>query len=174
MKMMTKFLPLLIILFLTGCSPSQNSTNSTNLLTPLQPPTPERYQQELEVVRRGSFKKKRLLNRSEEDVYWKLVNYCKERNLKVFAQVSLGEILSADSENYRYINSKRVDFCITNSNLMPVAVVEYQGSGHANSTSEERDAIKREATEIAKMYYIEIHVGSENNISDILNSHFNS
>jgi hypothetical protein len=57
---------------------------------------------------------------------------------------------------------------------MPVAVVEYQGSGHANNTSEERDAIKREATEIAKMYYIEIHVGSENNINDILNSHFNS
>ena len=169
---MTKLIPLLLVVFLTGCSPSNQSTNAANQIAPLQPPTPERYQQELEIVRRGSFKKKRLLNRSEEDVYAKLLDYCNERNLHVFAQVSLGEILSADSANYRFINSKRVDFCITNSNLMPIAVVEYQGSGHTNSTSEERDAIKRQATEIAQMHYIEIHVGAENQVGEILNSYF--
>ena len=170
---MTKLLPLLLLLLLAGCSPSnQTSGQAGGQIAPLQPPTPERYQQELAIVRRGNFKKKRLLNRSEEEVYRRLEAYCDERNLKVFAQVSLGEILSADSENYRFINSKRVDFCITNSNLMPVAVVEYQGSGHKNTTSTERDAIKREATEIAQMHYIEIHVGAEREVGEILNRYF--
>jgi len=157
----TKILtPVLLLCLLTGCSPfTQNTTTSGNLLTP----TP---------VRRGKFKKKRLMNKSEEHIYWKLVGYCKNRNLNVFTQVSLGEILNANSEHYRYINAKRVDFCITDRNFMPVAVVEYQGSGHFNETYQERDAIKRQAVESAGLFYIPLHVGEEENVVNILESHF--
>lgn len=114
------------------------------------------------------------MNKSEETVYWNLVRYCKDKQLKVFTQVSLGEILNADSEHYRYINAKRVDFCITNRNFMPVAVVEYQGSGHFNETYEERDAIKREAVESAGLFYIPLNVGEENNTAVIFDQHLAS
>jgi hypothetical protein len=51
---------------------------------------------------------------------------------------------------------------------MPIAVVEYQGSGHKNSTSDERDAVKRAAVENADMHFIEINVGEERQAHEIL------
>ena len=164
----------IIIVLLTGCSPSPQSGSSqggNTQISPTQPPTPERYRQELEIVRRGNYKKQRLLNKSEERVYRNLLSYCDDRNLKVFSQVSLGEVLSAGTEHYRFINAKRIDFCITDRNFMPVAAVEYQGSGHFNETSEERDGVKRTAIESANMHYIAIDVGSENDVDRILNSY---
>lgn len=29
------------------------------------------------------------------------------------------------------VNSKRVDFCITDNSFWPLAVIEFQGSGHS-------------------------------------------
>jgi len=160
---------LLVILLLSGCSPNQQqSGQSGSLLSSSPPPTPERYRQELEVVRRGNFKKKRMLNKKEETVYGNLMTCCNERKLNVFAQVSLGEILASGGEEYRYINSKRVDFCITDKRFYPIAVVEYQGSGHVNETSKERDRIKREAVENAGIAYISLEVGQENDVQEVL------
>lgn len=160
---------IVVILLLSGCSNSKHlQSNSGSLLTPPVPPTPARYRQELEVVRRGKFKKMRVLNRKEEQVYWNLMDYCNQKNYKLFAQVSLGEILSSSGEEYRYINSKRVDFCITDKSFYPIAVVEYQGSGHHNETSEERDSVKREAVEKAGISYISLNVGRENDVEEEL------
>lgn len=163
---------IVVVLLLSGCSNGkQLQGNSGSLLTPSVPPTPARYRQELEVVRRGKFKKMRVLNKKEEQVYWNLMDYCNQKSYKVFAQVSLGEILSSPGEEYRYINSKRVDFCISDRNFYPVAVVEYQGSGHHNETSEERDIVKREAVEKAGITYISLNVGRENDVEEELQSH---
>lgn len=170
-NMKNKLLPLAAIAFLiVGCSPTnQTSTSATSgTIAPIPAPTPERYRQELEIVRRGNFKRQRLLNKSEESLYWRLEDYCSQNDLKLFAQVSLGEILTTRREDYRFVNSKRVDFCITDSNLMPIAVVEYQGSGHKNSTSNERDAVKRAAVENADVLFIEINVGEERQAHEIL------
>lgn len=172
-----KLLPLLLLVFfVSGCSPSnQGGTQaSSTTIAPIPAPTPERYRQELEIVRRGNFKKQRLLNKSEESLYWRLEDYCSQNNFQIFAQVSLGEILSTRTEDYRFVNSKRVDFCITDSNLMPVAVVEYQGSGHKNNTSDERDAVKRAAVENANVFYIEINVGEERQAHEILDRYLMS
>lgn len=163
---------LVVVVLLSGCSksPSQGA-QSGSLLSTSPPPTPARYRQELEVVRRGNFKKRRILNKKEEEVYWELVKYCKQNNLKVFAQVSLGEIVSSGGEEYRYVNSKRVDFCITDRGFYPIAVVEYQGSGHMNETSEERDGVKREAVENAGITYVSLNVGSEHRVAEELQDH---
>lgn len=164
---------LITLLLISGCSQSpQNTQASNSQIAPAPPPTPERYRQELEIVRRGNYRRQRLMNKSEERVYRNLVSYCDDRNLKVFSQVSLGEILSAGTEYYRFINAKRIDFCITDHNLMPVAAVEYQGSGHFNETSEERDEVKRTAIESADLFYISVNVGSENEVGRILDRYF--
>ena len=165
---MKKALLVVTTLLLTACSQDPRTLNSAHTSTAPTPPTPAKYRQELEVVRQGRYRKKRLMNKSEERVYWNLVNYCQDRNLKVFSQVSLGEVLNAEGEFYRFINAKRIDFCITNSNFIPLAAVEYQGSGHVNETSEERDEVKRTAIESAGILYISLNVGSESDIGDML------
>jgi hypothetical protein len=80
----------------------------------------------------------------------------------VFPQVSLGEILhTAVDDAYRAINSKRCDFLIANRRGYPVAVLEYQGSGHnIGGTAERRDRIKRIALEKAGVRYVEIKEGT--------------
>ena len=168
-----KLFPLLVLaLLLSACSPSNQSNTPSGTIAPIPAPTPERYRQELEIVRRGNFKKQRLLNKSEESLYWRLEDYCSQRDFHLFAQVSLGEILSTRMEDYRFVNSKRVDFCITDKHLMPIAVVEYQGSGHKNNTSNERDAVKRAAVENANVFYIEINAGEERQAHAILDKFF--
>ena len=86
----------------------------------------------------------------------------------VFPQVSLGEILRTDPANgieadaaYRAINSKRCDLLLTDRSGTPVAVLEYQGSGHGiGSTAGQRDDIKRRALERAGVRYVEIREGT--------------
>lgn len=82
----------------------------------------------------------------------------------VFPQLSLGEIIhtSADlqwqaKEAHRPINSKRCDLLIADRNGKPVALLEYQGSGHdIDGTAQRRDEIKRIALERAGARYVEI------------------
>ncbi|QQP85087.1 DUF2726 domain-containing protein [Entomomonas asaccharolytica] len=66
---------------------------------------------------------------------------------RVFAQVSLGEILSSETRYaYRCINTKRVDILIIDGAGNPILAVEYQGEGHYQSSAALRDAIKRSFT----------------------------
>ncbi len=75
----------------------------------------------------------------------------------IFGQVNLGEVLSCDNEEgYRFINSKRVDICITDRKYLPIAIIEVNGSGHDNDTSGFRDGIKKIALENAGIQYIAI------------------
>lgn len=48
----------------------------------------------------------------------------------------------ADREAFRWINSKRADFLMVDSEGWPVAMIEYQGSGNYQGSASERDAIK--------------------------------
>ena len=62
---------------------------------------------------------------------------------------------------YRAINSKRCDLVIADRYGNPVAVLEYQGSGHnIGGTAGKRDEIKRIALERAGVRFVEIMDGT--------------
>ncbi len=115
--------------------------------------------QQLHAVMAAPFQKRRLLSLSEYHTF-KIVEdemaaAC--RGYRVFAQTSLGEILtSPDSDAFHSINSKRVDILIVDGGGWPVAAVEYQGAGHYQGTAAGRDAVKKEALRKAGIRYIEV------------------
>lgn len=76
---------------------------------------------------------------------------------RVFAQVSLGEILDSGYDlARRCINSKRLDILIIDGSGNPLLAVEYQGTGHYKSDAALRDAVKKEALRKAGVGYIEV------------------
>ena len=115
--------------------------------------------EQLRLVMGASFKKRRLLSRSEAYVLYAAERAISTVDLKwrVMAQVSLGEVLSSpDARAYSAINSKRVDLLIVSRNGDPIAAIEYQGHGHYQGTAAARDAVKREALRKAEVRYIEV------------------
>ncbi len=115
-----------------------------------------------------NFEAVRLLNKQEVKVYEALVENIQiqsNNQYKVFAQVSLGEILrNSDRSSFNRINQKRVDFCIVNSDYMPIAAIEYHGGGHFRGNYQERDEIKQQAVEYAGLVY---HAIFEHNLDNI-------
>lgn len=115
-----------------------------------------------------NFEAVRLLNKQEVKVYEALVETIQIQSgnqYKVFAQVSLGEILkNYDRSSFNRINQKRVDFCIVNSDYMPIAAIEYHGGGHFRGNYQERDEIKQQAVEYAGLVY---HAIFEHNLDNI-------
>ena len=83
-------------------------------------------------------------------------------------QVSLGQIIGTERAGepeseaaYRAINSKRCDLLLADRSGNPVAVLEFQGSGHdIGGTAKRRDEIKRIALERAGVRFIEIADGT--------------
>ncbi len=150
------------LFLLSGCT----IDGFENRTTPTWP-TPSHNQEEIAHVRRNRYDWQPILNYSERKLYWKLINQCsKNKNGIVFAQVSLGEILQhKDYSVYKDVNSKRCDFCITDRNFNPVAVIEYHGEGHYGETSNLRDTVKRNAVESAGLLYFAI---TPNNIDNQL------
>lgn len=80
---------------------------------------------------------------------------------RVLAQVSLGEVLRCESiDGFNAINAKRVDLLLIDRKMMPLAAIEYQGSGHhLDGTAAARDAVKKEALRKAGIGFIEIGEG---------------
>jgi hypothetical protein len=115
--------------------------------------------QQLHAVMEAPFQKRRLLSYLEYNTF-KIVEdemIAARRGHRVFAQTSLGEILtSPNSDAFHSINSKRVDILIVDSGGWPVAAIEYQGGGHYQGTAAGRDAIKKEALRKAGIRYIEV------------------
>ncbi|TCP12901.1 uncharacterized protein DUF2726 [Bisgaardia hudsonensis] len=109
----------------------------------------------------ADFQKAPLMNKCEYKLYIRLIKLLNEqyynKGLRLFSQVSMGEFLkSKDSEAFKLINSKRVDFLIINNIGLPVVVIEYQGNGHFDNNFIERDAIKREVCRKVGIEFIEI------------------
>ncbi len=111
--------------------------------TPRNPATDQ-----LATVMKAEFYAKRLMSRQEARVFYALERGLAKHPLgwRVMAQVSLGEVLgSTDTNAFQAVNSKRVDMLIIARDGLPIAAVEYQGSGHYQGTAAARDAVKREA-----------------------------
>jgi Protein of unknown function (DUF2726) len=118
-----------------------------------------RYRQQMKAIATGSFQKQRLMNASEFQIFRVLERdvAIRQGGFRVFAQASLGEVLTSASESaYFAVNSKRVDVLIVDKAGYPALAVEYQGQGHNSATSAQRDAIKKTALEKAGVGYLEI------------------
>jgi len=110
------------------------------------------------------WRSKRVLNEGEAAVYISASSILADidPDWRVWPQVSLGEVLrtegrsDADREAFRWINSKRADFLVVDGEGWPVAVIEYQGSGHYQGNASERDAVKRTVLPRAGIRYIEV------------------
>ncbi|WP_165352878.1 DUF2726 domain-containing protein [Loktanella sp. IMCC34160] len=84
-------------------------------------------------------------------------------DMMVFPQVSYGEFLkTSDRKLFWSFNAKRADMVIIAADYRPVAVVEYQGSGHWGRTrrdgrdAERRDTLKRRVLARAGLPLIEV------------------
>ena len=114
---------------------------------------------QLRTVLGAKFRPKRFLNRGESRVFAALEPILAEvaPGWRVMAQVSLGEVLDADSvEAFNTINAKRVDFLLIDDQLRPRHAVEYQGQGHHQGPAAARDAVKREALRRAGIGFVEV------------------
>ena len=88
----------------------------------------------------------------------------------VFPQVSLGQIIGTERAGepesnaaHQAINSKRCDLFIADRSGTPIAVFEFQDSGHdIGGTATRRDEIKKIALERAGVQFIEIKDGTAN------------
>jgi Protein of unknown function (DUF2726) len=132
--------------------------------------------QQLEAVTRETvkFTATRGMGRGEYDLFRAALNVTRQSfptgsyPFFVFPQVALGQIIRTTApldwqadHAHRAINSKRCDFLIADRHGNPVAVLEYQGSGHdIGGTAERRDRIKRIALERAGVRYVEIRDGA--------------
>jgi Protein of unknown function (DUF2726) len=118
---------------------------------------------QLSTVMAAEFRPQRLLNSKELPVFMTAEKALNDlgSQWRLMAQVSLGEILKSDDKAaYWAINSKRVDMLIVKNDGMPLAVIEYQGSGHhLGEDAAARDAVKKEALRKAGIRYIEVAEG---------------
>jgi len=115
--------------------------------------------QQLSAVMAAPFEKQKVLSWPEYKVFSIIedVAVTARRGHRVYAQTSLGEILSSPSDDaFRSINSKRVDILVVDCRGWPALAVEYQGNGHYQGSAAARDAIKREALRKAGVRYLEV------------------
>ena len=126
-----------------------------------------------------SFYPRPVMNKGESVVFYAAKSALARRGLRdwhVFPQVSLGEFIGTDSvwefranRAHQSINSKRCDVLIANEKGLPVAVIEFQGSGHYQGNASGRDAVKRIAAERAVIGFVEVPDGlSRAQITDLI------
>lgn len=88
------------------------------------------------------FKRKNLLNKSEQRLFLDMQTYLKQRGLDflISPQVSYGEFLyTQNDDHFRAINTKRADFIIWTFPSHVKAVIEYDGRGHWGKSQESFD-----------------------------------
>ena len=123
--------------------------------------------QQMEAIARVDFEITPLLNKEEARLLPLLESCTRKLNRghRVMAQTSLGEIIRPKAANasneaqraaFASINSKRLDFAIFDRFGRLAIAIEYQGSGHYQTKSFMRDAVKREALRKAGVPYLEV------------------
>lgn len=122
-----------------------------------RPLDPRRDQ--LTIVKQSTYFKRRIMNGEEYRLFQHLEQWMNARQCphRVFAQVSLGEIIGSDDRSsYACINSKRCDFVIVDASGYPVLAIEYQGTGHFTPGAFERDYVKQQALKSAGVRLVEV------------------
>lgn len=122
---------------------------------------------QIDAVSRCAFESVPLLNREEARLLPLLETTVREAGdgHRLMVQTSLGELIRPSQtqgttedrrRGFASINSKRLDFAIINRFGYLVLAIEYQGSGHFQTQSFMRDAVKREALRKAGIAMLEI------------------
>jgi hypothetical protein len=114
---------------------------------------------QLSRVSQAKFAAQPLMNKGEFKAFAIIEAYTRRvlPGYRVFAQVSLGEILTCpDRDAYYAINSKRCDILIVDQFGAPTLAIEYQGGGHYQQNAPMRDAVKKEALRQAGVPTVEI------------------
>jgi len=145
-----------------GSSRSHQGRSGPGPIAPAHDLTVFDAAEQLRVVERSPFTRRRLLNTGEARLLRVLEEACAAEapDWRVMAQVSLGEILaSPDKDAYRAINSKRVDLLLVGADGHARHAIELQGSGHHIGPAASRDAVKKEALRRAGIGYAEVVVG---------------
>ena len=103
-----------------------------------------------------------LLNRPEAKLF-RMLEHRLPAGYRLHAQVSYGAMfVLEDTAAYARINRRRADMVITDKAFEVVAVIEYQGAGHAGFTarsalrSRRADQIKRQALSDAGLRLVEV------------------
>lgn len=117
-------------------------------------------------LRTGAITTRPLLNASEARLFPILRSITAKHlgaGYAVYPQVACGEFLTTSSVKTRYLfNARRADFLIVDPAFNPVAVIEYQGSGHYGSSirsqirARKGDRIKRRVIRRAGLVLIEV------------------
>ncbi len=128
------------------------------VVVPFKPVEPERPS-EIKRVLGAEFTKKRIMNHSEYQLFLQLDAMFRDRpgGYRLFPQVPLGGLIdSQDRDAYFGVMHKRCDFVIVANSGEPAAVIEYQGHGHFQGNSAQRDEVKRIALKKAGVPTIEV------------------
>ena len=140
---------------------------------PFVPPAQHYAMQREAVTEQGiTYRTSRIMGRGEYELFRAALNVTGQQMPRgalpfyVFPQVALGQIIRTEPATgpeadraYRAINSKRCDLLLADMRGNPVAVLEYQGSGHEiGGTAAQRDEIKRMALSRAGVRYVEIRL----------------
>jgi very-short-patch-repair endonuclease len=161
---------ILSTIVLSGCQSQTNTTaqsNQSQSITNL--PTPQRQQQEshLQAALRSRYQVKPLLKGQEYRLFMALNKLLRPYNLYCHAQVSLGEVFTnSDYDAYRAIMAKRADICIVDSQMTPVALVEFDGKGHYTDDPSLRDATKGSAAQSAGIHLFRVFNDDMNHIEE--------
>jgi len=100
----------------------------------------------------GAITPKQVLNKGEGKVFWRLLDWVRDNDLRLAPQVSMGEYLehARGRRDLRWTyNDRRTDFLVYDRDWKPILAVEHHGSGHFQGEWKLRDAIKAEALAIA-------------------------
>lgn len=120
---------------------------------------------QLACVKKVGFTAQPLLNKSEARVFDAIADTIATHHpgLRLMAQTSLGEVLrpnsgtrAEQSNAFRSINSKRLDFAVFGPDHLLRVGIEYHGSGHNQGNAKARDAVKRAVFERAGIPLIEL------------------
>ena len=156
------FIGMSLSMFFSGCSNTElNSSQNRNSHKPFNPN--EYYSQQLEVIKREKYKKRKLVNSSEMELLEALEKRLSFKGYRVLVQANYGSFLShIDKDIFFQINCKRADFVIMNRFGYPEAVIEYNGEGHYQNNSSLRDDIKELACQSAELPFIRIGFHEKN------------
>lgn len=117
------------------------------------------------IALRARFTAKPILNHSEKRLFWDVQRIMRDQpgRYLLCPQVSYGEILASKSKRaFWSINARRADMVICDNAFNPIAVIEYQGSGHYGNDRRDQksakvgDRAKRRALASAGIPIIEV------------------
>ncbi len=130
-----------------------------NVATALQGQTGDTRQSQIQNVIRADFFKKRIMNFSEYQLFLQLdaMFQGQPAGFRMFPQVPLGGLIESENRDAFFsVMHKRCDFVIVRRNGEPAVVIEFQGYGHFQNNSAQRDEVKRIALKKAGVPTIEV------------------